>query len=79
MERRGLIWLASFFWRIDVEVVIKKLADLKHVEGNTRLHSEKQIVEYIRRIEMCGQVNYDYSRIVTLRFTLYFRWNLYRY
>lgn len=39
-----------------MEVVIKKLADLKHVEGNTRLHSAKQIQEYVRSIEMFGQL-----------------------
>ena len=41
---------------IDVEVVIKKLADLKHVPGNTRLHSEEQISEYVRSIKMFGQL-----------------------
>lgn len=38
-----------------MKVVCKKLADLKHVEGNTRVHSAKQIREYIRSIEMFGQ------------------------
>ena len=39
-----------------MEVVIKKLADLKHMPGNTRLHSERQIREYMRSIEMFGQL-----------------------
>lgn len=39
-----------------MEVVIKKLADLQHMPGNTRLHSEKQIREYVRSIEMFGQL-----------------------
>lgn len=41
---------------IFMEVVIKRLADLHHMPGNTRLHSEKQIREYIRSIEMFGQL-----------------------
>lgn len=39
-----------------MEVVIKKLAELKHMPGNTRLHSAKQIREYVRSIEMFGQL-----------------------
>ena len=39
-----------------MEVVIKNLADLKHMPGNTRLHSERQIREYMRSIEMFGQL-----------------------
>lgn len=39
-----------------MQVVTKKIAELKHMPGNTRLHSEKQIREYIRSIEMFGQL-----------------------
>lgn len=39
-----------------MQVVAKKIAELKHMPGNTRLHSEKQIREYIRSIEMFGQL-----------------------
>lgn len=39
-----------------MNIAIKKLAELKHMPGNTRLHSEKQIREYIRSIEMFGQI-----------------------
>ncbi|MBR4383177.1 MAG: hypothetical protein IKP64_06420 [Selenomonadaceae bacterium] len=37
-------------------VVTKNIADLKHKEGNTRLHSERQLREYIRSLEMFGQI-----------------------
>ena len=39
-----------------MEIVTKNLKELRHVEGNTRLHSEKQIREYIRSIKMFGQL-----------------------
>ena len=39
-----------------MQVVTKRIAELKHIPGNTRLHSEKQIREYIRSIEMFGQL-----------------------
>ena len=39
-----------------MEIVTRNLSELKHVEGNTRLHSAKQIKEYIRSIEMFGQL-----------------------
>ena len=39
-----------------MEIVTKNLSELRHVEGNTRLHSERQIREYIRSIEMFGQL-----------------------
>ena len=39
-----------------MQVVIKKVAELKHMPGNTRLHSEKQIREYVRSIKMFGQL-----------------------
>lgn len=38
-----------------MEIVTRRIADLKHVEGNTRIHSAKQIREYSRSIEMFGQ------------------------
>lgn len=37
-------------------VVMKNVADLKHKEGNTRLHSERQLREYVRSLEMFGQI-----------------------
>lgn len=39
-----------------MKVVDKNVADLKHVEGNTRLHSKRQLREYVRSIEMFGQI-----------------------
>ena len=39
-----------------MEIVIRNVDDLKHVEGNTRLHSKRQLREYVRSIEMFGQI-----------------------
>ena len=39
-----------------MQVVMKRIVELKHMPGNTRLHSEKQIREYIRSIKMFGQL-----------------------
>jgi hypothetical protein len=39
-----------------MKVVKKKLADLKHPEKNLRLHTDKQLVEFKRSIEMFGQI-----------------------
>ena len=39
-----------------MEIVNRNVTDLKHVEGNTRLHSERQLREYVRSIEMFGQI-----------------------
>lgn len=39
-----------------MEIVNRNVDDLKHVEGNTRLHSERQLREYVRSIEMFGQI-----------------------
>lgn len=37
-------------------VVMKNVAELKHKEGNTRLHNERQLREYVRSLEMFGQI-----------------------
>ena len=39
-----------------MEIVNRNVDDLRHVEGNTRLHSERQLREYVRSIEMFGQI-----------------------
>lgn len=39
-----------------MKVVTKKLADLHVMEKNIRRHTEKQIREYVRSIEMFGQI-----------------------
>lgn len=39
-----------------MKVVTKKLADLHVMEKNIRRHTEKQIKEYVRSIEMFGQI-----------------------
>ena len=39
-----------------MEIVNRNVDELKHVEGNTRLHSERQLREYVRSIEMFGQI-----------------------
>ena len=39
-----------------MNITIKKLDELKFMPGNTRLHSERQIREYIRSIKMFGQL-----------------------
>lgn len=39
-----------------MEIVNRNVDDLKHVDGNTRLHSERQLREYVRSIEMFGQI-----------------------
>ena len=39
-----------------MKVVDKNIADLKHVDGNTRLHSDRQLREYVRSLEMFGQI-----------------------
>ena len=39
-----------------MKVVQKRLADLKRLEKNVRRHGEKQIAEYMRSLEMFGQI-----------------------
>lgn len=39
-----------------MEIVNRNVDELKHVEGNTRLHSKRQLKEYVRSIEMFGQI-----------------------
>lgn len=39
-----------------MEVVIKKLADLKPKKINDKLHDDKKLVEYVRSIELIGQL-----------------------
>ena len=39
-----------------MQVVAKKLADLHKTSANIRRHSEKQIKEYMRSLEMFGQI-----------------------
>lgn len=39
-----------------MKVVIKKLADLKTKETNARLHDDKKIDDYVRSIELIGQL-----------------------
>ena len=39
-----------------MEVIIKRLSDLQPMQGNLKRHREKEIVEYIRSIEICGQL-----------------------
>lgn len=39
-----------------MQTITKKLSELKRPEKNVRLHSDKQIKEYIRSIEMFGQI-----------------------
>lgn len=39
-----------------MKVVTKKLSELRHPEKNIRLHSDTQIKEFVRSIEMFGQV-----------------------
>ena len=39
-----------------MKVVKKRLADLRRPEKNVRIHSDKQIVEFKRSIEMFGQI-----------------------
>lgn len=39
-----------------MQTVIKKITELKRPEKNVRLHGDRQIKEYIRSIEMFGQI-----------------------
>lgn len=39
-----------------MKVTVKKLTDLKPMEKNIRRHSQKQITEYVRSLQMFGQV-----------------------
>ena len=39
-----------------MKIVKKRLADLKRPEKNVRIHSDKQITEFKRSIEMFGQI-----------------------
>lgn len=38
-----------------MEIVKKKLSELKHPEKNVRRHTEKQLKEYVRSVNMFGQ------------------------
>ena len=39
-----------------MEIVTKSLEELKSPEKNVRLHGDRQIKEYMRSVEMFGQV-----------------------
>ena len=39
-----------------MKVVVKKLADLKRPPKNTRMHTDKQLAEFRRSVEMFGQI-----------------------
>lgn len=39
-----------------MQVVTKNISDLKRPEKNVRLHGDRQIKEYIRSVEMFGQI-----------------------
>lgn len=39
-----------------MKVTVKKLTDLRPMEKNVRRHNEKQITEYVRSLEMFGQI-----------------------
>lgn len=39
-----------------MKVVVKKLADLKRPPRNTRMHTDKQLAEFRRSVEMFGQI-----------------------
>lgn len=39
-----------------MQIVIKNLSELQHPDKNVRLHGDRQIKEYIRSIEMFGQI-----------------------
>ena len=39
-----------------MQTITKKLSELKHPELNVRLHGDRQIKEFIRSIEMFGQI-----------------------
>lgn len=39
-----------------MNVVVKKLADLKRPPRNTRMHTDKQLAEFRRSVEMFGQI-----------------------
>ncbi len=39
-----------------MNVVVKKLSDLHEPEKNVRRHTDKQLAEYVRSIEMFGQI-----------------------
>lgn len=39
-----------------MKVVVKKLADLKRPPKNTRMHTDKQLTEFRRSVEMFGQI-----------------------
>jgi ParB-like chromosome segregation protein Spo0J len=39
-----------------MKTVVKKLADLKRPEKNCRMHTDKQLVEFRRSVEMFGQI-----------------------
>lgn len=48
---------AAFFWKgKKMQIVTKQIADLRQSKKNVRLHGDRQIKEYIRSIEMFGQV-----------------------
>ena len=44
------------FMEANMQTITKKLDELKHPDKNLRLHVDKQIKEYIRSIEMFGQI-----------------------
>ena len=39
-----------------MKVTVKKLSDLRRPERNTRMHTDKQIAEFKRSVEMFGQI-----------------------
>ena len=40
----------------DMKITVKKLSDLKRPKHNVRIHGDQQIKEYIRSVEMFGQI-----------------------
>ena len=44
------------YGRLNMQTITKKLDELKRPEKNVRLHGDRQIKEYIRSIEMFGQI-----------------------
>lgn len=49
-----------------MKITVKKLSELHKPAHNIRRHSEKQLTEYIRSIEMFGQVTAGWSTWIAL-------------
>ena len=52
------LWVGGGFFggEIKMQIITKKVSELKHTKKNVRLHDDKQIKEYIRSVEMFGQI-----------------------